>query len=229
MDMLPDDLYIVSSCSISKQVVLKDGKTAFADKPGSLSSFLLTAYYHFGIQYPKYLRMDNMSKLGLLATEVLLKDSFHPAAYRPEEVGVVLSNSSASLDTDLRYYDTVSQMASPSLFVYTLPNIVIGEICIRNNFKGENAFFIFDHFDAEFTRNYVTGLLNNGQLRFCICGWVEVLAEKYQAVLYLVEKKNSGAQAEPSSLPAEVKDAAIGSAILFTTENILKIFHPQHG
>jgi hypothetical protein len=227
--MLPDDLYIVSSCSVNNHAVQKDGKTVFTDKPGTLSSFLLTAYHHFGFQYPKYLRMDNMSRLGLLATEVLLKDSFQPAAYRSEEIGVVLSNSSASLDTDFKYYETVSQMASPSLFVYTLPNIVIGEICIRNNFKGENAFFIFDHFDADFTRKYVTGLLCNGMLRVCICGWVEVMAEKYRAVLYLVEKKPSPGQAVPTpQLGNEVNETFSHPGLIFTNENMLKIFE-EHG
>ena len=227
--MLHEDLYIVSSCSVNNHVVQKDGKMMFADNAGSLSSFLLTAYHHFGFQYPKYLRMDNMSRLGLLATEVLLKDSFQPAAYRAEDIGVVLSNSSASLDTDFKYYDTVSQMASPSLFVYTLPNIVIGEICIRNNFKGENAFFIFDDFDADFTRKYVTGLLNNGMLRVCICGWVEVMAEKYRAVLYLVEKTISPGQGvqPPRSVNGE-NETADKPGILFTNENMLKIFE-EHG
>jgi hypothetical protein len=72
--------------------------------------------------------------------------------------------------------------------VYTLPNIVIGEISIKNKFKGENAFFVFETFDAAFIQQYVAYLLNNNILQACICGWVDVLQEDYKAVLCLVEK-----------------------------------------
>ncbi len=122
--------------------------------------------------------MDNLSKLGWLASEILLKDSFKPEDYKPEEFGVVLANSNASLDTDLKYFETTKEFASPSLFVYTLPNIVIGEICIRNKFKGENAFFIQEKFDTGFIEQYVNNLVNSNILQACICGWVDVVRSK---------------------------------------------------
>jgi len=132
--------------------------------------------------------MDNLSKLGWLAAEILLGTEFKKKEYRPEDVGVILSNSSASLDTDKKYFDTVKNIPSPALFVYTLPNIMIGEICIRNNFRGENGFFVFEQFDPNFIEQYAGSLINNNILQACICGWVEVLKEDYKAVLFLVEK-----------------------------------------
>ncbi|MBB3054039.1 hypothetical protein [Mucilaginibacter gotjawali] len=133
--------------------------------------------------------MDNLSKLGWLASEILLMDNFSKESYKPEEIGVVLMNSNSSLDNDLKYFETTKVMASPSLFVYTLPNIVIGEICIRNNFKGEQAFFLTEHFDAGFVEHYVSNLLNGNLVRACVCGWADVLEQEYKTVLYLVEKK----------------------------------------
>lgn len=133
--------------------------------------------------------MDNLSKLGWLAAEILLKDDFHKYNYQPEEIGVVLANSNSSLDNDLKYFDTLKDIPSPSVFVYTLPNIVIGEICIRNNFKGEHAFFIHDSFNAGFIAQQVNYLLDNNILQACICGWVDVLEQDYKASLFLVEKK----------------------------------------
>ena len=65
---------------------------------------------------------------------------------------------------------------------------MIGEICIRNNFKGEDAFFIFEKFNAEFIHLYVANLLTNNVLKACICGWVDLVGEEYKAVLFLVEK-----------------------------------------
>ena len=95
--------------------------------------------------------MDSLSKLGWLAAEILLKDSFNKEALSVRKMsGLVFANANSSLDTDIKYYETAKDIASPALFVYTLPNIVIGEICIRHNFKGENAFFISEQFDAGF-------------------------------------------------------------------------------
>ncbi len=176
-----------------------------------MHDFLLRAYHHFDFQYSKFYKMDSLSKLGWLAAEVLLKDSFKRDLYKPEEIGVVLSNANSSLDTDIKYFETTREFASPSLFVYTLPNIIAGEICIRHHFKGENAFFIHEKFDANFIEQYVNNLVNNNILQACICGWVDLLQEKYNAVVFLVEKK--------SNL----------QSIAFTKENIEKIYQSHNG
>jgi hypothetical protein len=183
--------HITSYCTISKNMVSKNGAVLFGNKDVDLSAFLLSAYQHFQLNYPKFYKMDNLSKLGWLAAEILLRECFDKTQYQPEDVGVVLANASSSLDDDLKYFETAKDVASPALFVYTLPNIVIGEICIRNHFKGEHAFFIQETFDADFIAMQVNHLLNKNSLRACICGWVEVLDQDYKAVLFLVEKQNS--------------------------------------
>jgi hypothetical protein len=184
--------YITSHCTIEHATVFKDGKKLFENKEADLSGFLLSVYQHFHLNYPKFYKMDNLSKLGWLAAEILLKDGFKKDDYQPEEIGIVLANANSSLDNDLKYFDTVKDGPSPSLFVYTLPNIVIGEICIRNHFKGEHAFFIQDSFDAGFMEKQVNYLLGNQILQTCICGWVDILEQDYKAVLFLVDKKNKG-------------------------------------
>jgi hypothetical protein len=180
--------YITSNCTISKHVIYKNEVPVLEDRGTDLPGFLLAAYQHQGLNYPKFYKMDKLSKLGWLASEVLLSDT-SIKQYQPEEVGLILSNANASLDSDQKYIQSVSDIPSPALFVYTLPNIMIGEICIRNNFKGEDAFFIFEKFDAAFIETYVNDLLNNDILKACICGWVDVLGEDYKAVLFLVEKE----------------------------------------
>jgi hypothetical protein len=102
-------------------------------------------------------------------------------------------NSSSSLDTDLLYNQTIKDKSnyfpSPSLFVYTLPNILIGEICIRHGIKGENAFFIFDRFEPQKILDLVHLLLDEDRAQACLCGWVEVLEDNFESVLFLVEKE----------------------------------------
>lgn len=198
---------ITSSCIISQGTVLKDGHQLFEKKGIDASAFLLSVYQHFGLNYPKFYKMDNLSKLGWLASEILLKDTFEKENYQSEQVGLILANQNSSLDNDIKYFDTLKYIASPSLFVYTLPNIVMGEICIRNNFKGEHAFYIQDQFDPGFIETQVNYLLDNDILDACICGWVDILQEKYKAVLFLVEKQQG-------------KDA-----VRFSAENMDEIFN----
>lgn len=154
--------------------------------------------------------MDNLSKLGWLATEILLKDVFIKPD-QPENVGVVISNKSSSLDTDLKYYESVQSIASPALFVYTLPNIVMGEISIRHHFKGENALFVSEQFEMGFVHQYVQGLFSDGSLQSCICGRLEFFGNTIEAALYLVENTD-----KEKSLP-------------FTEETINKIYQLTNG
>ena len=211
MNILKKDNYITASCIISDHVVYKNSSPLFENKEASPADFLLSVYRHFEINYPRFYKMDSLSKLGWLATEVLLKDISFKSKYASESIGVVLSNASSSLDTDIKYYESVKDIPSPALFVYTLPNIVIGEICIRHHFRGENAFFVFDEFNAGFIENYVNNLINNNILQSCICGWVELLDDQYKSVLFLVEKERTGQR------------------ILFTKENINKIYRLENG
>jgi hypothetical protein len=89
------------------------------------------------------------------------------------------------------------------LFVYTLSNIVAGEICIRHKIKGENAFFVSEEFDAELITGYVNMVLSPDPMPdalmpnpsipdVCISGWVDVLGGHYDVFLYLCEKNKPG-------------------------------------
>jgi len=196
--------YIISHCSISNNAVYKNGEQLFADAAENIQQFLLKVYRHLEIDYPKFYKMDNLSKLGFLASEYLLKHV--PVVHKQEEISIVLTNAHASLDTDVKYFHTTETGASPALFVYTLPNIVIGEICIRNKFKGENAFFVFETFNAAFTAQYVTDLFSSSNTKLCLCGWVDILDETYTAVLFLVSAH------------------ATDNTLLFNEENMMRIF-----
>ena len=144
--------------------------------------------------------------------EILLDGSFNKSLYQPEDIGLLVANRNSSLDTDIRYFETVKTMASPALFVYTLPNIVLGEICIRHQFKGENDFFIFENFNAAFIQQYTAHLFATGAMQACICGWIETMDNDYKACLFLIEKKGTD------------------NALAFTEENITHIYQgTTHG
>jgi 3-oxoacyl-(acyl-carrier-protein) synthase len=76
--------------------------------------------------------MDWLSRIGLLAVELLEAqfDQAEPALR--ERTGVCLESCTGCLTTDVRFLET----PRPSLFTYTLPSTLLGEICIRHRLKG---------------------------------------------------------------------------------------------
>jgi len=155
------------------------------------SATAITEFYRsLQVDYPKFFKMDGLSKLGFLASEMLFRDDenrFAPC----ENVAVICFNRSSSLDVDMQYQATIcdneNYFPSPSLFVYTLPNIVTGEIAIRNNFFGETSFYICKEFDAK----QIVGTVENA---FCdkattaiLVAWIEYFETKREVLMALVE------------------------------------------
>ena len=155
--------------------------------------FLKALYKYLNLKYPKFYKMDELSKLGFIASELLLQNTTSKSAIESlnlDKVGIVLQNSDSTIDVDSRFYDSIideeKYFPSPALFVYTLPNIVLGEISIRNKFKGENALFIFEKYNADFGVNYINGLFEKNKIDACIGGWFNANGGEYDAFLYFV-------------------------------------------
>jgi len=157
--------------------------------------FLKALYKYLNLKYPKFYKMDELSKLGFIASELLLQNK----TMKPildnldlDSVGIVLQNADSTIDVDSNFYDSIvdekKHFPSPALFVYTLPNIVLGEISIRNKFKGENALFIFEKYNADFGVNYINGLFEKNKIDACIGGWFNAKGGEYDAFLYFVAR-----------------------------------------
>ena len=137
---------IISSWGIIRKNNIRVNGIIEADIENNINfaTFIKSLYKREQLNYPKFYKMDNLSKLGFITAELVLRKRNIPDLYKKETIGVMITNSSSSLDTDINFQATISDAAnyfpSPSVFVYTLPNILIGEICIRNGIKGENAF-----------------------------------------------------------------------------------------
>lgn len=165
----------------------RDGQLIFASEVSDSADWAKDAYRHVGIQYPKFFKMDPMSKLAFLCTETLLLE--YPA---DADTALVFANASASLDTDVRHEQSVNDAAhyfpSPAVFVYTLPNICMGEISIRHELKTDNSFFIFDAFKPDFMLGYASHLLESGKAREVLCAWVEHFDAQTDMFMYLVSR-----------------------------------------
>ncbi len=183
------DFKIKRYCHIKNQTIWVDGLVLYQDGSKEFSAFSKSAYKFLNMGYSKFFKMDALSKLAFLASEVLLEDEDLDDV--ENNIALVLSNNSSSLDTDRKHQETIENpeeyFPSPAVFVYTLPNICMGEISIRHRLYSENSFFIFARFNAEHLHLYARGLLRDKKAEQVICGWVDLDRDTYEAFLYLVD------------------------------------------
>ena len=183
-------LFIHKYIEIKSNSVKIDGLEDFNFESNSFLAFAKAVYKNYGIKYGKFYKMDALSKLGFLASELLLKDNNNE--YLPEETALIFANASASLNTDIKYQKTIEEVPSPSVFVYTLANVVMGEICIRNTFRGETIFFVQDQYNTDFINKYVNNIFENTNTKQCITAWLEMSAEgNYNASMCLISDKKT--------------------------------------
>ncbi len=156
---------------------------------------LLTELYRAYIgDYPKFFKMDTLSKLGFVASEMLLKDEGKERFVSREDRAVVLFNKTASLQADTNYQATIQDpenfFPSPAAFVYTLPNIVTGEIAIRNKYYGETSFIVMESCDAHIMAQQLMNAFQDPMTQSILGGWLDCNDENhFEARLFLVEKQ----------------------------------------
>jgi len=202
------DIMIKSHCSINRSSVTVNGlSTPF---PGDFAAGIRDIYRSNNISYPKFFKMDDLSKLAFIAVELGLKDVELPEKQDRSKTGVILMTSNSSLDTDCRFSQSINDAEnyypSPAVFVYTLPNIMAGEICIRHSFKGENCIYISEVCSWDFIAGDVRFLFETGKMDACICGWCDLFLEDFNADILYVERSDT----QPGGIP-------------FTYENIRKV------
>jgi uncharacterized protein YqgQ len=185
--ILESKTYIQSWCSIKNGKIVLNDRILFCFETSDFIGFSKEAYKYLEVNYPKFFKMDNLSKLAFLSAELLLRNIVDPQ--KENNIALLLSNKSSSLDTDVKYQESIADkqnyFPSPAAFVYTLPNICLGEISIRHQLKSENSFFIFDAFNPAFMADYANILIQTGKADQVLCGWTEMMGGNYEAFVYL--------------------------------------------
>jgi len=183
--------YISSYCHINSSNYGVNGEiiSSFNNEP--LDTIISNLYTSLDIKYSKFHKMDQLSKVGFLGTEIIKTDFPEIENYGENDIALLFSNQRSSATTDINFLDSYKDggIPSPSLFVYTLPNILIGEISIRNKWFGENMFTVSGEFDTNYFANYCNILLNKGS-EAVLCGWVNVDDNKIEAFFFFVTKKD---------------------------------------
>lgn len=142
--------------------------------------------------YPRFFKMDRLSRLGIIASEYLLKDI---SEQDKAQMAVLLFNRSGSLDTDRRYQETIEEnnyYPSPSVFVYTLANIVEGEISIKNGIHGETSFYLLPGKDEKTMEIIIDSIFRTSGIERMLTGWLDYESEiDYCADLKLIKRKQT--------------------------------------
>lgn len=90
---------------------------------------------------------------------------------------------------------------SPAEFVYTLPNIVTGEIAIRNKIFGETMFYVLPAFRPETIGDIVNDALTATGMRYVLAGWTEVDTNTFDGRMFLCSTDNRPDTLNRSPLP----------------------------
>ena len=146
--------------------------------PSGLS--LVQIYRQKAGDYPKFFKMDTLSRLGFLLTEMLVADD--PNRFMPrQDRAVLVFSREGCVANDLHYVESV----------YTLPNIVAGEVCIRNKYAGESSAFVLEQFDEEKIFQMVRLSFQDPQTRSAIVIWADCPTDnEWDARAWLVEKED---------------------------------------
>lgn len=156
-----------------------NGSPLFEAAGQDAPSLLADAYAKLKLDYPKFFKMDLLSKTALLATECLAP--FEGKV--PDRNALVLSTAEGSFDADLRFEQSRKEIASPALFVYTLPNIMLGEVCIKHGFKGEQMCTVSDNLEVDNMVWAVEDLLSNREMDYCLLGHIDATGNQTKALL----------------------------------------------
>ena len=199
-------------------------------------------YRRLGISYPKFYKMDALSRMGFIAVEMLLSKVADRHSFG-EQTAVILFGRTGSIWDDRKYQKIIGSIAdspvceqnlrdnqasqsgsslsenqalqsrasssenqalpsgasseenrnffpSPAVFVYTLPNIVTGEIAIRNKYFGETSFYLLDHYDEAAMDRVVRQAFLDPCTKEVITGWLDYESDDNNLCKMRIVRKN---------------------------------------
>ena len=180
-DAQPRKMRKSATVEINAGEVLVNDSVVFSDKSADFGTFIREAFKSRGENNMKFYKMDDLCKLGYVAAAWLLDG----IEFGEEECGMVLSGKYGCLDTDMKHQQIIDKegdaASSPAVFVYTLPNVVAGEISIRHHIKGENTWFWSDDRTMSDLKHYASLMAGASDLRYCIIGHLDFLNGEYFA------------------------------------------------
>lgn len=152
-----------------------NGRSLAIEETGK--ELLKALYHHYVGDYPKFYKMDGLSRLGFIASELLLQAEGRERFVACDDRAVIFFNHSSSVSADRKYLESITDpenfFPSPSVFVYTLPNIVTGEIAIRNHYYGETSFYILPEHSEQQMDSILRASCLDPATKSIVTGWLD--------------------------------------------------------
>lgn len=192
--------------AIRPDAVMLDGKRLENNEKGS--ALLVELYRNHVGDYPKFFKMDALCRVGFVASELLLQAENNVRFEPCDDRAVIFFNQSGSLNADTHYQATIQDpenfFPSPAAFVYTLPNIVTGEIAIRNKYYGETSFIVLEQADSAIMARQLLNAFHDSATQSILGGWINCDDdEHFDARLFIIER-NEYADAETLAKDIEI-------------------------
>lgn len=176
---------------ITPKSVVVDGHTLACEATGKA---LLTDLYKRAVgDYPRFYKMDLLSRLGFLTAELLLKADEDNDKTEISECTAVLFGHHGSVVADRNYLRTIATpedfYPSPERFIYTLPNIVIGEIAIRHQLHAETTFIYLPRYNESELQHLIQVYAERLPSKYLLTGWMDAEDdENYFAKMQLLRR-----------------------------------------
>ena len=165
------------SVRITQDEIIVDGNRLDVKSHGKE---MLTEVYKTKIgNYPKFYKMDMLSRLAFVASELLIGCDEENDDHSNDRA-VVLFNYSSSIIADRQYVKSIEIddfFPSPAAFVYTLPNITTGEIALRNGYHGETSFYILAERNEKLMQRVIKSTFIDRDIKSVIGGWIDCPSE----------------------------------------------------
>ena len=165
------------SVRITQDEIVVDGNRLDVKSHGKE---MLTEVYKTKIgNYPKFYKMDMLSRLAFVASELLIGCDEENDDHSNDRA-VVLFNHSSSIIADRQYVKSIEIddfFPSPAAFVYTLPNITTGEIALKNGYHGETSFYILVERNEKLMQRVIKSTFIDRDIKSVIGGWIDCPSE----------------------------------------------------
>ena len=106
--------------------------------------------------------------------------------------------------------DAENYYPSPAHFVYTLPNIVTGEVAIQQQCHGETSFYCWEKRSEKLFNEVVAATFAGTNLDSLLTGWLDYWSEdRYEAHLFIIQRTPKEHSNDMEELVLELKKAII--------------------
>lgn len=178
-------------CRITSQEWIVNGISLLKNEENLPTNIWLKSIYQkLKLSYPKFYKMDLLSKSTFLGVESISETE----NITQQNIPLLFANSVGSFVADEMHaaslYLAEEKQPSPSIFVYTLPNIAMGEVSIRHQLHSKNVFFIFDSFKEVDWQQIIDLNFQDIEVNKILFGWTEAESDNLDIWISLISRED---------------------------------------